>query len=100
MTKGEILAKYEHLSAEDQHTFDRWLRANAVVASIFGLALVAMALNSSGPPGPATATAMGGDGNLTAPAKGRKSIHDQSPYELMNRLGPGDLPMQEYVEPF
>jgi hypothetical protein len=44
MTKGEILAQYKNLSPEDRRSFDRWLRGNAVVGSIFGVALVAMAL--------------------------------------------------------
>ena len=35
MTKGELLAKYRDLSPEDQRQFDRWLKANAVVATIF-----------------------------------------------------------------
>jgi hypothetical protein len=32
------------MSAEDRHTFDRWLKANAVVGSIFAAGLFAMAL--------------------------------------------------------
>jgi|ERR1700730_7722686 hypothetical protein len=44
MTKGEILAQYKNLSPEDRRSFDRWLRGNAVVGSIFGVALVAIAL--------------------------------------------------------
>jgi hypothetical protein len=44
MSKGQILAKYKHLSPEEQRSFDRWLRANAVVGSMFALALMAFAL--------------------------------------------------------
>ena len=34
---------YKQLSPQDRIQFDRWLKANAVVASIFSAALVAMA---------------------------------------------------------
>jgi hypothetical protein len=33
---------YQRMSVEDQIQFDRWLKANAVVASIFWVAVVAM----------------------------------------------------------
>ena len=33
---------YQRMSTEDQIQFDRWLRANAVVASLFSAAVVAM----------------------------------------------------------
>jgi hypothetical protein len=33
---------YQRMSTEDQIQFDRWLRANAVVASLFSVAVVAM----------------------------------------------------------
>src|SRR5215216_6183803 len=67
MAKGEFLVKYQGLSTEDRRTFDRWLKANAVIASIFAMALVAMAINSSGPPWPATATAKSAEtGDITA----------------------------------
>jgi hypothetical protein len=44
MTKIEILAEYRNLSSEDRHSFERWLRANTVVGSMFALALVAFAV--------------------------------------------------------
>jgi hypothetical protein len=42
------------MSPEDRHTFDRWLKANAVVGSIFAAGLFAMAL--AGSAGPRTAS--------------------------------------------
>jgi hypothetical protein len=54
MTKGEILAKYKDLSPQEQHTFNQWLIANAVIGSIFCTALVAIALTGSQLPGPTT----------------------------------------------
>jgi hypothetical protein len=56
MTKGEILAKYKHLSPDEQRTFARWLQANAVIGLIFVIALVAIALNGSQSSEPATQT--------------------------------------------
>jgi hypothetical protein len=47
MTKGEILTGYRKLSPEERRPFDRWLRANAAVGLIFGLALVGFALAES-----------------------------------------------------
>jgi len=35
---------YQRMSAEDQMQFDRWLKANIVIASIASAAMVAMAL--------------------------------------------------------
>jgi hypothetical protein len=47
MAKGEIFQRYKLLSKGDQATFDRWLKANAVVGLILVAALVAMALAGS-----------------------------------------------------
>jgi hypothetical protein len=73
MTKGEF-AKYRDLSPEHQRKFDRWLKANAAVATIFALGLVAMAVNSSGLPGANTATAKSAD-------KGAAAVNGSSAYE-------------------
>jgi hypothetical protein len=54
MTKGELIAKYRKSSPEERRTIDRWLIANAVIVSIFAMALVVVALN--GQPGFATDT--------------------------------------------
>jgi hypothetical protein len=43
MLEGRTSAFYKQLSPQDRIVFDRWLKANAVVASIFSAALVAMA---------------------------------------------------------
>ena len=43
MAEGRIFESYQKMSAEDRIEFNRWLKANAVVASIFSAALVAMA---------------------------------------------------------
>ena len=100
MAKGEFLVKYQDLSTEDRRTFDRWLKANAVIASIFAMALVAIAINSSGPPWPATATAKSAEtGDIIASVK-RPNLDDGlSAYELMIRVA-NELPVQEITDPF
>jgi hypothetical protein len=47
MSKGYIVRHYRAMSPEDQETVDRWLKANAVVGSIFAAGLLAMALAGS-----------------------------------------------------
>jgi hypothetical protein len=47
-SKGQILLQYRTMSPQDQATFRRWLRLNAVVGSILAAGLVAMALVGSG----------------------------------------------------
>jgi hypothetical protein len=46
-SKGQILVQYRTMSPEDQATFRRWLRLNAVVGSILSAGLIAMALFGS-----------------------------------------------------
>jgi hypothetical protein len=52
MGKGGIVFYYRGLSLEDQRTFDRWLKANAVVGAIFATGLIAMALTGARSVGP------------------------------------------------
>ena len=52
MGKGRTALYYRRLSAEDQRTFDRWLKANAIVGAIFATGLIAMALTGSKSVGP------------------------------------------------
>ena len=52
MGKRNIAFYYEKLSPEDQHTFNRWLKANAIGGAIFAIALIAMALAGSRSVGP------------------------------------------------
>ena len=44
MEKGKIVEQYRSMSAEDQRTFNRWVKANAVVGLIIAAGLIAMAL--------------------------------------------------------
>jgi len=55
MTKGEAFAKIKHLSPEERLAFNRWLQGCAVVGSILGIGLVAMAVAGSRTPESKTA---------------------------------------------
>jgi hypothetical protein len=57
MTKGQIFAKYKHLSPQDRRAFNLWLRANAVVGVLLAVAAVTVALNGSRTQGPSAAPA-------------------------------------------
>jgi hypothetical protein len=46
-SNGQTLLQYRTMSSEDQATFRRWLRQNAVVGSILAVGLVVMALIGS-----------------------------------------------------
>jgi len=44
--------QYRKLSPQDQRTFNRWLKANAIVGAIFAIGFIAMALAGSSSVGP------------------------------------------------
>jgi hypothetical protein len=99
MTRNQTLqAAYQHGSVQDPETFDRWLKANAVIATIFAAALAGMALGGSkaGPvqaiAGSAQASELG-----AAPGEPRGVL---SPYELTIRIAPDRLPVQQVDQPF
>lgn len=52
MGKGGIPSYYRGLSQEDRRTFDRWLKANAIVGAIFATGLIVVALAGSRSGGP------------------------------------------------
>ena len=64
MTRREDLQR--QVPAEDRPGFDRWLRANVVVGSLFASLLIAMALAAINAPGPPPATAEGTETKFTA----------------------------------
>jgi hypothetical protein len=58
MESGYISRTYMKMSPEDQRTFDRWLKANAIIGLIFAVGIIAMAVagfNSGGSRGAAVA---------------------------------------------
>ena len=52
MENGYISRNYMRMLPEDRRTFDRWLKANAILSLIFALGIIAMAVagfNSGAP---------------------------------------------------
>jgi hypothetical protein len=52
MENGYISRSYMKMSPQDRRTFDRWLKANAILGFIFAVGIVAMSVagfNSGGP---------------------------------------------------
>ena len=47
MGKANVSMLYKRMSAEDRSTFDRWLKANAIVGLILTVGIVAMAVAGS-----------------------------------------------------
>ena len=103
MTRSELLkTTFAQESAKDPGAFDRWLRTNVAIASIFAAAVLGMALGSSNAPGPAQAIAgeaIAGDATaaeIGTPAPDRVL----SSYELTVRIAPDQLPLEQVEQPF
>jgi hypothetical protein len=94
MTRGQIVTSYKALSVEDQRTFDGWLRANAVIGTLFAAAIIAMAFGGSRAslPGPTPAMA-------TEAAAMSEPAEPLSAFELMRRVDPAQLPVQQIQDP-
>jgi hypothetical protein len=95
MTKREI-QQYTNASTDDQRSFQRWLGVSAVVGSIFAGVVIAIAVAASDP-GPREASA-----GMARPAgfSATDTTAALSAYELMSRLAPDQLPVEQVSEPF
>jgi len=91
MTEWELLSRYNYfkLAAKDRRAFDRWQISAAVTASLFGLALLAMAVGAWLSPSPVT----------TAMAARQAETDGMSTRDLAVRINQ-DLPTQEIDSPF
>jgi hypothetical protein len=98
MTQSEHRG-YLHLWTTDRNAFDRWMKACAVVGSIFAAAVLIMALGSSKGAGPKQA-AMGGMPGTEISASTRPNQASMSPHQLMLQFAPRQLPLQQVHEPF
>jgi hypothetical protein len=96
MTKCEI-EQYTNATVEGQP----WLKASAVVGSIFAAMVVVMALASSGP-GPRQASADNATATTEFSASGRREEPSKvmSAYELTIRIAPDQLPLERVDQPF
>jgi hypothetical protein len=52
MERGQIAFRLKRMSAEDQRSFNRWLKANAILGSIFTAGIIAMTVAGSMSAGP------------------------------------------------
>ncbi len=57
--------EFQNMSPEDQLTFNRWIRANAVVGSIFAVGMLAMALIGGSNPVGHAGTVTAGSSNYS-----------------------------------
>lgn len=96
MTKGDIF-RQESLSATDHDRFDRWFKANVLAGAIVGLGLGIISLASSNSLGPQAALADSGAPIEEAATGGTPAL---SAYELMIRIAPDQLPVQQVAEPY
>jgi hypothetical protein len=100
VTKREIMNRYRQMSPADQAAIDRWIRANVVIGSIIAGGLLLMALASSNANlGPDRAVASSSP-SIATKQSGRSVAAPLSPFELMGRLTPGELPVRQVDEPF
>ncbi|MFL6946619.1 MAG: hypothetical protein ACJ8FU_00325 [Xanthobacteraceae bacterium] len=96
MTKCEI-EQYTKAAVDGQP----WLKASAVVGSIFAAVVVVMALASSDP-GPRQASAENATATTEFSASGRREEPSKvnSAHELMIRIAPYQLPVEQVDQPF
>jgi hypothetical protein len=99
MTQSEHRG-YVHLWTRDRNTFDRWMKACAVVGSIFAAAVLIMALGSSKAPGPQQAAMAGMPGTEISASARHHNQASVSPTELTLQFAPHQLPIQQVNEPF
>ena len=95
MPKGDILLSYKTMSAEEQRTFNRWLKANLVLSSLTAAGLLAMALASSNMLSPREAVADNSKPGIVQASERVKSAH-----ELMSQIAPYRLSVEQVDEPF
>jgi hypothetical protein len=96
--KGEVIAQYRKMSEEDRRTFERWLKANIIAAFSVVIVLLAATFVSSDSFGPNAAIAGNDSAAVTnpAPVPGRP----MSAFDLMIRLAPDALPVEQVDQPF
>lgn len=100
MTKGEIIQTYRELSIEDQKGFDSWLKANAVIASLFAAALLGMAIGGSDVSVSTQALAKDAQTTGYGATQRIERIDVVSPYDLTLRYAPDQLPVEQVDAPF
>ena len=97
MTKGDLIGQYKTMSADDQRTFERWLKVNLVAGSAIVAGLLFMAFGGPDLVTPSVAVAKSKPAaESTTPVPGRA----MSPFDLMIRIAPDALPVEQVDQPF
>jgi hypothetical protein len=78
--------QYERLSPEDRRTFDRWMRANAVLGAVLALGILAMAFAGFNAPGP-DATKYAGPKDKASNVVARRGPQDRSLIRIKDGIG-------------
>jgi hypothetical protein len=104
MTKGELLLQHrDTMSADDRCQFDRWLKANTAIATLFSIGLIAMAIMSgSNPSSPRTAAAESFFSQVDVSSAAKHHVQNDmlSVEELTIRTPMDQLPVQRVDEPY
>jgi hypothetical protein len=104
MTKSELLLQYrDTMSAHARRRFDRWLKANAAIATLFSVGLIAMAVMSgSNPSAPRTAAAERFFSQVDVSSAAKHHVQNEmlSVEELTIRTPMDQLPVQRVDEPY
>jgi hypothetical protein len=96
MTKDHMFAFGRAMSPEDRRAFDRWLKVNFVLGAALAAGIFAVMLVSFDSLGPRSAIADNGASLPGALVPGRP----MSPFDLMIRIAPDALPVEQVDEPF
>jgi hypothetical protein len=100
MSKSEISSIYKQLNEPQQRSLRAWLTNTAVIASLFALALVAMAWGGSisrQQQAPSPQAERSSELSAAGPAH---RVHTHSPHDLMLRLPPDHLPIERVETPY
>jgi hypothetical protein len=97
MTKGDLIGQYKTMSAEDRCTFERWIKFNLAAGCLIVAGLLFMAFGGPDLFTPSEAVAKSKAATESAaPVPGRA----MSPFDLMIRIAPDGLPIEQVDQPF
>ena len=87
--------------AKDRNAFDGWMKASAVVGSIFAAAVAIMAVANYRSPAPERVVAASMLGTeISASARHHATMGGLSPYDMTIKMVSYQLPVHDVVDPF
>ena len=100
MTQSEYRT-YLRMVTKDRNAFDRWMKASAIVGSIFAAAVAIMAVATYRSPISERVIAGSMLGTeISASARHGEPTVGLSPHEMTIRMAPDQFPVQHVVDPF